>query len=197
MLVKSIIFFFLIEPFIFSANDDPNELAAKLPLGFIKNATQFLKQDIIDRIRESREKEKFREALSGGYSIYLDEQRSNRMNVAPVVIPYKIKVTEAVFRAEDGKTERENATRSAISIFDGELEKEVLVRKRTFGRDEFGRVDDPAKGVKKLVEILYDCMDHNGKKVGTSKKASAPEMRNVKLSCKDIPSYFGGEFKSN
>ena len=197
MLVKSIIFFFLIQPFIFSANDDPNDLVAKLPLGFIKNATQFLKQDIIDRIRESREKEKFREALSGGYSIYLDEQRSNRMSVAPVVIPYKIKVTEAVFRAEDGKTERENATHSAMSIFDGELEKEVLVRKRTFARDEFGRVDDPAKGVKKLVEILYDCMDHNGKKVGTSKRASAPEMRNVKLSCKDIPSYFGGDLKSN
>jgi len=197
MLVKSIIFYFLIQPFILSANEDPNDLIAKLPLGFIRNATQFLKQDIIDRIRESREKEKFREALSGGYSIYLDEQRSNRMNVAPVVIPYKIKVTEAVFRAEDGKTERENATRSAVSIFDGALEKEVLVRKRTFGRDEFGRVDDPAKGVKKLVEILYECMDHNGKKVGTSKRASAPEMRNVKLSCKDIPSYFGGDFKSN
>lgn len=80
MLVKSIIFFFLIQPFIFSANDDPSDLVAKLPLGFIKNATQFLKQDIIDRIRESREKEKFREALSGGYSIYLDEQRNNRMN---------------------------------------------------------------------------------------------------------------------
>ena len=42
--------------------------------------------EIIDRIRDSKEKELFREALKGGYTIYLDEQ--NNMRRLPQYLRY-------------------------------------------------------------------------------------------------------------
>ena len=147
------------------------------------------------KIGEGRARQKFTDALTGGHTIYLDEIENDKRKIAPVVIPYHIEVVQGRFKARNGKEEITHTTRNAQSEFDGKLEHDVKAKSKHFLEDEYGKKFDPAPGQDKFLEILYQCMDHQGRVMGSEKRASAAEGNHIKLSCKDIPSYFSGSFK--
>ena len=155
-------------------------------------------QGIAQKIRESSERRRFEAAIRGGHAIYLDEDKSSRTSVRPFVVPFHIDVTRAMFSSKDGQSETEHATRSAQKIFNNpqQLEGKVLVRKRTFARDDFGDVDDPAPGKKKVLDIWYRCLDDRFLPAAEDLHARAHEMNNIELSCKNIPSVYRGRFGS-
>lgn len=151
-------------------------------------------KDIADKIRESSERRRFEQAIRGGFSVYLQEDKSSRNSVRPLVVPFSIDVIRATVRSQDGVLESDNATRSAKGIFNGELEEKTLVRKRKFMRDEFGCVKDPAPGQRKLLDVWYRCLDDRKVPVSGDRHAQAHEMNNIELSCKDVPSVYKGKF---
>lgn len=148
---------------------------------------------IADKIRESSERRRFEQAIRGGFAIYLGEDKSSRTSVRPVIVPFAIDVVKATVRSEDGKLETENATRSAKKIFDGELEEKTLVRKRKFMRNEFGYVNDPSPGQRKVLDIWYRCLDDRKSVVSDNRHEQAHEMNNIELSCKDVTSVYKGK----
>lgn len=152
-------------------------------------------QGIAQRVRESTERRRFEAAIRGGHAIYLDEDKASRTAVRPLAVPFHIDVTRAVFSSRDGQSETEHATRSAQKIFNKpqQLEGKVLVRKRTFARDDFGDVDDPAPGKKKVLDIWYRCLDDRFRPVAENLHARAHEMNNIELSCRNIPSVYRGK----
>jgi hypothetical protein len=148
-------------------------------------------KDIADNIRSDRERRNFQEAVvGGGHKVYLDTSDLSRMGIRPLFIPFRIDVTSAVFRSQSGKREETNSTREAVRKFNNLLEGQWRVRIGHFGREEFGLKDDFAPGEKKVLDVLYRCLDDRGKVV-SEKQAFAREMERVKLSCRDgVPSVF-------
>lgn len=139
-------------------------------------------------------KKDFERALRGGHAIYLDEDRKVHKAVVPTIVPFKIEVTGAKVRFENGAEVIDNATRSAKALFDGEVEAKTLVRERKIMRDDFGRLQNPAPGQRYVFEVEYRCLDDRGSFVREGKKAQAHQMNNIVLSCLDVPSVYNGKF---
>ncbi len=180
---------------LFATDFDAIVRGVKAGTSLVGNAYETL-SGITGSIRENNERRRFEHAIRGGFSIYLGEDKSSRTSVRPVIVPFAIDVVKATVRSEDGKLETENATRSAKKIFDGELEEKTLVRKRKFMRNEFGYVNDPSPGQRKVLDIWYRCLDDRKFVVSDNRHEQAHEMNNIELSCKDVPSVYKGKLGS-
>jgi hypothetical protein len=190
--VLSSFFLFLTLALYVKAADDSFDISS-IPKG-LGTLTSYVER-VTKKIGEGRERQKFIDAVPGGHTIYLDEIENNKRKIAPVIVPYRIEVVKGSFKARNGKEEVSNTTRNAHSEFDGKLEHDVKAKPKHFLEDEYGKRFDPAPGQDKFLEILYQCMDHQGRVMSSEKRASAPEGDHIKLSCKDAPSYFAGSFK--